>query len=213
MEFCSIGGNVVTNAGGLCCVMYGVTRDAVLGLEVVLADGRVLRTGGRTVKDVAGLDLTRLFVGSEGLLGVVTEVTVRLLPARPAPATLVATFDDVVRAGDAVARIVATGRPSMCEIMDAEVAVFGHAGDGNMHPTIVYPRGDDRRGSGPSSRSPRSSTRVCTSGETVSGEHGIGLAKRGHLLRQVGQVHVDVQRSIKDALDPLGILNPGKSLG
>ena len=85
-EFCSIGGNIGTNAGGLCCVKYGVTRDAVLGLEVVLADGRVIRTGGRTVKDVAGYALTHLFVGSQGTLGIVTEATLRLRPAPPAEA-------------------------------------------------------------------------------------------------------------------------------
>ena len=80
-EFCSIGGNVATNSGGLCCVKYGVTTDYVLGLEVVLADGEVLRTGRRTVKGVAGYDLTRLFVGSEGTLGVITEITLMLRPA------------------------------------------------------------------------------------------------------------------------------------
>ena len=85
-EFCSIGGNIGTNAGGLCCVKYGVTRDAVLGLEVVLADGRVIRTGGRNVKDVAGYSLTHLFVGSQGTLGIVTEATLRLRSGSPAEA-------------------------------------------------------------------------------------------------------------------------------
>ncbi|MGH8828079.1 MAG: FAD-binding oxidoreductase, partial [Jiangellaceae bacterium] len=89
-EFCTIGGNVGTNAGGLCCLKYGVTSDFVLGLTAVLADGRVLRTGRRTAKGVAGYDLTRLFVGSEGTLGVVTEITVRLRPAPKPAATLVA---------------------------------------------------------------------------------------------------------------------------
>ncbi len=320
--FCTIGGNVATNAGGLCCVKYGVTRDAVLGLEVVLADGRVLRTGGRTVKDVAGLDLTRLFVGSEGMLGVVTEVTVRLLPARPAPSTVVATFADLVDAGEAVSAIVATSRPSMCELMDAttvaaveehspsgldlsaaallvlqsdapgssgeaecaeftaacekagatfvmatsdpaesemltmarrsavvalearggwvlddvgvplsripelmagcaaigtahdvEVATFGHAGDGNMHPTVVYPRGDAEAEQRAAQAFVALLDLALDLGGTVTGEHGVGLAKRAHLARQVGEVHLDVQRSVKAALDPLGILNPGKSLG
>src|SRR5580765_6703858 len=91
-EICSIGGNLATNAGGLCCVKYGVTTDYVLGMEVVLADGRVLRTGRRTVKGVAGYDLTRLFVGSEGTLGVITALTLRLLPAAPPACTLVASF-------------------------------------------------------------------------------------------------------------------------
>ena len=83
-EICSIGGNVATNAGGLCCVKYGVTTDHVLGLEVVLADGRALRLGGRAIKDVTGYDLKRLFIGSEGTLGVVTEATLRLRPQPPA---------------------------------------------------------------------------------------------------------------------------------
>lgn len=83
-EICSIGGNIATNAGGLCCVKYGVTTDYVLGLQVVLADGTVLKLGGPRLKDVAGLSLTKLFVGSEGTLGVITEVTLRLLlPADP----------------------------------------------------------------------------------------------------------------------------------
>lgn len=320
-DFCSIGGNVATNAGGLCCVKYGVTRDAVLGLEVVLADGRVLRTGGRTVKDVAGLDLTRLFVGSEGVLGVVTEVTVRLLPTRAQPCTVVAVFDDLVDAGRAVSSVVASMRPSMCELMDAatvaavedlhpsgldrsaaallllqtdepgdagtaeslalqrlceeagasfsmatsdpaegsmltmarrsavtalearggwvlddvgvplsavpalvagcrevgerfdvEVATFGHAGDGNMHPTIVYPRDDaDAKGRAAQAFSALLDLALDLGG-TITGEHGVGLAKRGHLQRQVGDVHLDVQRAVKAALDPRGILNPGKFL-
>src|ERR1700741_380025 len=87
-EICSIGGNMATNAGGLCCVKYGVTTDYVLGLEVVLADGSVVRLGGRTVKDVAGYDLKRLFIGSEGTLGVITSATVRLRPPPPPAATV-----------------------------------------------------------------------------------------------------------------------------
>jgi glycolate oxidase len=100
-EICSIGGNLATNAGGLCCVKYGVTTDYVLGLEAVLADGRAVRVGGRTVKDVAGYDLKRLFVGSEGTLGVITEATLRLRPLPPAATTIAATFDGVVAAGHA----------------------------------------------------------------------------------------------------------------
>ena len=90
---------MATNAGGLCCVKYGVTTDYVLGLEVVLADGRALRLGGRTIKDVAGYDLKRLFTGSEGTLGVITEVRLRLRPPPPAPTTMVATFPDAGRGG------------------------------------------------------------------------------------------------------------------
>ncbi len=117
-EMCSIGGNAATNAGGLCCVKYGVTTDYVLGMQVVLADGTAIRLGGPRLKDVAGLSLTKLFVGSEGTLGVITELTLRLLPA-PAPAsTLVASFGSIEDAADAVLAIMSTLRPSTLELMD-----------------------------------------------------------------------------------------------
>lgn len=117
-EICSIGGNLATNAGGLCCVKYGVTTDYVLGLEVVLADGRAVRLGGRTIKDVAGYDLKRLVVGSEGTLGVITEGLLRLRPLPPPASTVVATFADPVAAGRAVTRIMADLRPAALELMD-----------------------------------------------------------------------------------------------
>ena len=117
-DFCSIGGNVNTNAGGLCCVKYGVTRDAVLGLEVVLADGRVTRLGRRTVKGVAGYDLAGLMVGSEGTLGIVTMARLRLRPMPPQAMTAVAVFDDVVAAGRAVEAVMTAITPSMLELMD-----------------------------------------------------------------------------------------------
>ncbi|HET8992377.1 MULTISPECIES: FAD-linked oxidase C-terminal domain-containing protein [unclassified Rhodococcus (in: high G+C Gram-positive bacteria)] len=117
-EICSIGGNAATNAGGLCCVKYGVTSDYVLGLEVVLADGTAVRLGGPRLKDVAGLSLTKLFVGSEGTLGVITEVTLRLIPPQPPASTMVATFGSVKSAADAVIAITATLRPAMLEFMD-----------------------------------------------------------------------------------------------
>ena len=118
-EICSIGGNIATNAGGLCCVKYGVTTDYVLGLQVVLADGTVVRLGGPRLKDVAGLSLTKLFVGSEGTLGIVTEVTLRLLPTQHRACTVVATFDTVEAAADAVVGVTGQMRPSMLEFMDA----------------------------------------------------------------------------------------------
>ena len=117
-EICSIGGNVATNAGGLCCVKYGVTSDYVLGLTVVLADGRAVRLGGPLLKDVAGLSLTKLFVGSEGTLGIVTEIVLRLIPAQQAPSTLVAVFADLADACAAVLDMTREMRPSMLEFMD-----------------------------------------------------------------------------------------------
>jgi glycolate oxidase len=118
-EICSIGGNIATNAGGLCCVKYGVTTDYVLGLQVVLADGTAVRLGGPRLKDVAGLSLTKLFVGSEGTLGIVTEVTLKLLPAQHRGCTVVASFDNVAAAADAVVTITGKIRPSMLEFMDS----------------------------------------------------------------------------------------------
>lgn len=118
-EFCSIGGNLSTNSGGLCCVKYGVTIDYVLGLEVVLASGEVLRTGRRTVKGVAGYDLTKLFVGAEGTLGIITEATLSLRPKAQRPETLAATFDHSKRAAEGVSAVVGGGVvPSLLEFMD-----------------------------------------------------------------------------------------------
>ncbi|MCZ7631633.1 MAG: FAD-binding protein [Microthrixaceae bacterium] len=117
-EICSIGGNLATNAGGLCCVRYGVTDDYVLGMQVVLADGPAVRLGGTTVKNVAGYDLSSLFVGSEGTLGVITEATLRLRPAPPASAVIVGSFGSLGDAGRAVAAVMAAERPAALELMD-----------------------------------------------------------------------------------------------
>src|SRR5881394_4101274 len=120
MKDCSIGGNIATNAGGPRCLKYGVTRNYVIGLEVVLADGEVLRTGGRVHKNKTGFNLISLFVGSEGMLGVVTEVTLRLLPLPPARATLSAAFATMSQAAAAVQEIFAQGLlPSSLEIADS----------------------------------------------------------------------------------------------
>lgn len=118
-EMCSIGGNAATNAGGLCCVKYGVTTDYVLGMHVVLADGTAVRLGGPRLKDSAGLSLTKLFVGSEGTLGVITELTLRLIPEQPRQSTVVATFPTLEAAAAAILAATATLRPSMLEFMDA----------------------------------------------------------------------------------------------
>lgn len=118
-EQCTIGGNIGTGSGGLCCVKYGVTAEYVLGLEVVLADGRLLRTGRRTAKGVAGYDLTRLFVGSEGSLGVVVRAVLALKPAPPAQLALVAEFPSAEAACAAVCDIMTGGHvPSLLELMD-----------------------------------------------------------------------------------------------
>ena len=319
-EFCSIGGNIGTNAGGLCCVKYGVTRDAVLGLEVVLADGRVIRTGGRNLKDVAGYSLTHLFVGSQGTLGIVTEATLRLRPAPPPKRTLLAFFPTVTSAGDAVAAMAAAGvEPCTLELMDrmtvaavddwhglgldrsaaalllvesdrpgdaadaeldlaqtacegaaatsvvratdpmeadwlrqvrrmayralerlgearmedvgaprarmpqllAEIeriatahdvrcGTFGHAGDGNLHPTFVWERDDAAAEARVHAACEELYRAAIAMGGTVTGEHGIGATRRPFLEEQVGTEALAVMRDIKAALDPLGILNPGK---
>ena len=117
-DFCSIGGNVNTNAGGLCCVKYGTTREAVLGLEVVLADGRVTNLGRRTVKGVAGYDLAGMMVGSEGTLGIVTMARLRLRPLPKPPVTAVAVFGQSSAAGRAAADVMAAVTPSVLELMD-----------------------------------------------------------------------------------------------
>lgn len=117
-QFCSIGGNIATNAGGLCCVKYGVTTDYVLGLEVVLPDGTLVTLGGPRLKDVAGLSLTKLFVGSEGTLGIIVGITLRLIPAQRQPSTLVATFPTLEGTMTAVLEITRSMRPSMLEFMD-----------------------------------------------------------------------------------------------
>src|SRR5918997_2023241 len=118
-DWCTIGGNLAENSGGLTCVKYGVTRDWVLGLEVVLADGAVIRTGGKNIKDVAGYDLTHLFIGSEGTLGIITEATLRLLPTPPPKLTMLAFFPTVAAAGVAVSRMTSAGVvPVTLELMD-----------------------------------------------------------------------------------------------
>ncbi|MEV6926946.1 FAD-linked oxidase C-terminal domain-containing protein [Dactylosporangium sp. NPDC051485] len=326
-EQSTIGGNVSTDAGGMCCVKYGVTSDHVIGLEVVLASGEVLTCGRRTAKGVAGYDLTSLFVGSEGTLGVITEITVRLRPAPEPSLTLVAVFDTFPAAGAAVSAIVGSGmQPSMLELIDrvamsaieayrpmdlpttaaalliasvdsggqapddldrisamcraagaadvfvasdpAEadallaarrlahpalehfaahlfplgggimvddvavprtrlveliegieriatehgvvVATVGHAGDGNLHPIIVIDRSDPVSLAQGQKVFDAIMSLGLSLGGTSTGEHGVGLLKRDWLAREIGPTGLKAHRSIKAALDPDNILNPGK---
>lgn len=321
-ELCTIGGNLAEDSGGLRCVKYGVTRDFVLGLEVVLADGSVIRTGGKNLKDVAGYSLTGLFIGSEGTLGIITEATLRLLRAPPPKLTMLSFFPSVPAAGIAVLAIFAAGVvPVTLELMDrytihavddwhhlgldrdagamlmvesdaggtaAErelevarvaceeagatstlraadateadwlrqarraahgaleragvarmddvgvprsripellgaierisaseglpVGVFGHAGDGNLHPTFVVDREDPTAEGRINQARAAIYAAALALGGTITGEHGTGLAKRAYLEAQRGPDAMRAMRAIKAALDPQGILNPGKVL-
>lgn len=317
-EICSIGGNVATNAGGLCCVKYGVTTDYVLGLDIVLADGTAVTLGGKRIKDVAGLSLLKLFVGSEGTLGVVTRALLRLVPAPPPAATMVAVFGDVDAAARAVVSIRSTLRPSMLEFMDrasvnavedhrsmgldrtagallvaqtdapgparaaelqamrqacmaagarevhitddpdeaemfvaarrlafdaiatrgavlledvgvpipalpelfaaieriadehaVEVPVVAHAGDGNTHPIIVFDPSDPEAAHRAHAAFSAVMQAAIGLGGTITGEHGVGRAKRAALPDQLGADVMDLNRRVKQALDPQNILNPG----
>ncbi|MCF6387211.1 FAD-binding protein [Mycobacterium sp. MBM] len=320
-EICSIGGNIATNAGGLCCVKYGVTTDYVLGLQVVLADGTAVRLGGPRLKDVAGLSLTKMFVGSEGTLGVITEVTLRLLPPQHTPCTVVATFDSVQAAADAVVTITGRIRPSMLEFMDAVainavedklkmgldrtaaammvaasddrgpagaedaefmaevfgnagatevfstsdpaegeafvvarryaipaveakgsllledvgvplpalaalvagiekiaahhdllISVIAHAGDGNTHPLIVFDPADADMARRADVAFGEIMDLAVSLGGTITGEHGVGRLKKPWLAGYLGPEAMELNRRIKTALDPDGILNPGAGL-
>ncbi|OBJ17937.1 FAD-binding oxidoreductase [Mycobacterium sp. 1245801.1] len=320
-EICSIGGNIATNAGGLCCVKYGVTTDYVLGMQVVLADGTAVRLGGPRLKDVAGLSLTKLFVGSEGTLGVVTEVTLRLVPKQNASSIVVASFATVEDAVEAVLGVTARLRPSMLEFMDsvainavedtlrmgldreaaamlvagsdergragsedaeimAEVfaehaatevfstddpdegeafvvarrfcipaveakgsllledvgvplpalgrlvtgiariaaerdlmiSVIAHAGDGNTHPLIVYDPADADMTERAHLAFGEIMDLAVGLGGTITGEHGVGRLKRPWLAGYLGPDVMDLNRRIKQALDPQGILNPGAAI-
>jgi glycolate oxidase subunit GlcD len=323
MKNCTIGGNVATNAGGPRCLKYGVTRNYVLGLEVVLANGEVLRTGGRVHKNKTGFDLIGLFVGSEGLLGVVTEITLRLLPLPPARATLSAAFASVAQAAEAVQAIFAAGfLPSSLEIADhftleaarrdlgkmivpdgnahllvdldgqeesvrseseaicellkkrnpnaleraigeadceklwalrrqfsnslratgltklnedvvvprghlvelmafAEtlqakygfpIACFGHAGDGNIHVNIMADRynRDAAVRENVEHALDELFAQVLAWGGVITGEHGVGLAKKRWWPEAISDVARELHQRLKQMLDPNGILNPGK---
>ncbi|MFD8885515.1 FAD-binding oxidoreductase [Streptomyces erythrochromogenes] len=318
-EQCTIGGNIGTASGGLCCVKYGVTAEYVLGLDVVLADGRLLRTGRRTAKGVAGYDLTRLFVGSEGSLGIVVQAVLALKPAPPRQLALAAEFPSVAAACEAVCAVMEAGlTPSLLELMDrttvhavnalgkmglpeatealllaafdtshapedlaavgelctaagatavvpaedqAEselllqarrmafpalealrpatmiddvcvprsrlgemfdgtaaiaraqgllIGVCAHAGDGNTHPIVCFDPADEDE----TRRARESFGEIMglglSLGGTITGEHGVGVLKKEWLARELGPVGLEMQRAVKHAFDPLGLLNPGK---
>ena len=318
---CTLGGNVATNAGGIKGAKYGTTKDYVLALQVVLPDGRVMRTGSKCMKSSSGYDLTKLFVGSEGTLGVVTEITLKINPKPSLTSTAMATFEDVEDAGRAVSEIMHSGIiPSALEVVDQQTLIainqntdlnlpeveailiaetdghtreetqfqlnkvieifkknnastvkhattkeetealwtarksayavmsrinyslavedlsvpmskvpnmlktisdlskkydlkiptVGHAGDGNLHPTISYDSTNPDEVNRVEQASAELFAKVIELGGTVTGEHGIGLAKAPFMCLEHDPVAMDVMRSIKKSFDPNNILNPGK---
>ncbi|SDS37819.1 glycolate oxidase [Microlunatus soli] len=318
----SIGGNVATNAGGVCCVKYGVTGDYVLGLEIVTGRGEVARIGKRTAKGVAGYDLTSLLVGSEGTLGIVTEITLRLRWQRPAEHTVVGYFDSITDAGVAVTKIAEAGlTPSALELVDRQcleavdawknmglsadadvillarcdapddagaveaagvaaafdaggatwsaatddqeegdalfaarrlaypalerlgpvltediclplrqvpamlariqqiavdhettIANIAHVGDGNLHPLLITPIGDEPARVRAQAAFADIIAGCLELGGTVTGEHGVGVLKLNGLASELSPVVQRMQADVKAALDPYRILNPGKAI-
>jgi glycolate oxidase len=317
----TLGGNVATNAGGVKGAKYGTTRDYVLGLQVVLPDGRIMRTGSKTMKSVSGYDLTRLFVGSEGTLGVVTEITLKINPRTTATSTSMATFQSLEDAGRAVSQIIYSGIvPSVLEILGREtiiainkntdlnlpevdaillaetdgytqeetryqmkkvmevfhknnaqevreantaeeaaelwkarksayavlarikthfaledvtvpmskvadllkgvdaigrkhaiqIATFGHAGDGNLHPQILYDGHNPDEVKRVEAATGELFKLAIDLGGTLTGEHGIGLSKAPYMTLEHDPVAMDVMRTLKRMFDPNNILNPGK---
>lgn len=317
----TLGGNVATNAGGIKGAKYGTTKDYVLSLQVVLPDGRVMRTGSKCMKSSSGYDLTKLFVGSEGTLGVVTEITLKINPKPSLSSTAMATFEDLEDAGRAVSEIMHSGiLPSALEVVDQQTLIainqntdlnlpeveailiaetdghtreetqfqlnkvieifkknnastvkqaatkeeaealwtarksayavmsrinnslavedlsvpmskvpnilktisdlakkydlkiptVGHAGDGNLHPTISYDSTNPDEVKRVEQASAELFEKVIELGGTLTGEHGIGLAKAPFMHLEHDPVAMDVMRSIKKSFDPNNILNPGK---
>ena len=320
-HYSTLGGNVACDAGGARCLKYGITGDYVMALEAVLADGRVMRVGGKATKNVTGYDLVRLLVGSEGTLAIITEVTVRFIAAPQTERIAQAIFPRLTDAGRAINGVLASGaNPSMIEIMDetaiksveeylhmglpldveailliqtdgdeadavrgieiaAEICrqngasevrvaatpeeseemwkargsisgslgrirpnklgeditvphsaipemiarikaisakwdlpivIFGHAGDGNLHPNILFDKHDPEE-YGRVEQAVGDLFRAAVEvGGSLSGEHGVGVLKRPYLEMAMGSVAVEMQRRIKQAWDPNNILNPGK---
>lgn len=320
-SICTIGGNLAENAGGPRGVKYGVTKDYVIGLEVVTAEGKLIKTGGSTVKNVTGYDLTKLLIGSEGTLGIITEATLRLIPKPLDTMTAMIIFNDLYTAGKSISKILTAGvRPSKMEILDQNsinkvedyaglnlprnaaaiilvevdgdpevlpkelavikealeeigvtniqvaenkeqeqklwqvrklvspaivtsgytkisedatvplskipdmfkkideiknkynlnIVVFGHAGDGNLHPTINTNMRDIEEVKNVEFAVEEIFNYAIELGGTLSGEHGIGTMKKAFMINEVGEDGLTFQKAIKQALDPKNILNPGK---
>ena len=321
MRISTIGGNVAENSGGLRGLKYGVTRDYVMGLEVVLASGEIARFGNKCVKDVAGYSLKDLFIGSEGTLGIITEVLLKLVPRPAARRTMLALYDRIEDAAQTVSAIVAAhiipctlefldrmtavcvedyahvGLPTDCEAVllmetdghpavvadegdrmealarangardvrtakdeaealqlasarrnafsalarqrpttiledvtvprselagmvrfiadtarefDLQIGTFGHMGDGNLHPTFLSDERDGDEMHRVHEALEAIVKRTLEVGGTITGEHGVGLAKKPWLRQQMGDASLELMRQIKRTLDPRGILNPGK---
>jgi glycolate dehydrogenase FAD-linked subunit len=320
-KVCTLGGNVATNAGGIKGAKYGTTKDYVLALEVVVPDGRILRTGSKCMKTSSGYDLTKLFVGSEGTLGVITEITLKINPKPPLTSTAMATFEDLEDAGRAVSEIMHSGiLPSALEVVDQQTLIainqntdldlpeveailvaetdghtreetefqldkiinifkqnnaasvkqadtkeevealwtarkaaypvmaqinnnlyvedlsvpmskvpdmlkvisdlankydlkiptVGHAGDGNLHPCISIDGTNPDEVERMHQASAELFEKVIDFGGTLTGEHGIGLAKASFMHMEHDEVAMDVMCSVKRLFDPNNILNPGK---
>jgi glycolate oxidase len=320
----TLGGNVACNAGGPRCLKYGITGDYVLGLTVVLADGRTIKTGGKSIKNVTGYNLTQLFIGSEGTLGVITEILVKLIGKPRHVRTALATYDQLDDASQTVNAVLRTGVvPATLELMDETaiscieeamglglpldkeailiiecdgndkgtvlreidlvadicrrygaadvqvakdedqrdelwrarrsvspslarkapnklgedisvprsqipaavrrikeisrqydlpIVVFGHAGDGNLHPNVLFDMRDADQWARVQGAVDEIFAMAVELGGTLSGEHGVGVLKRAYMRDALGADSLDVQRRIKHALDPKNILCPGKVL-
>lgn len=321
-KYSTLGGNIAENAGGMRAVKYGVTNNYVMGLEVVLADGSVIQTGGKAIKNVTGYNLTQLLVGSEGTLGVVTKILLRLIPMPKARNTLQLMFPSLDEACGTIHTMLQSGLiPAAAELMDktsiqavarhrkldidpsiaaciileidgpdsenldtqaekikeiankhgvkevriagsfkeseeiwairrglssaigamapnrfgedisvprdafpeiirrirkiAEkydltIAVYGHAGDGNVHPSVLCDMSNPDHAGKVHHAIAEIFTEALAVGGTLSGEHGIGITKKPYLINALGEAGVNAHKAIKQALDPKGILNPGK---
>ncbi len=321
MQISQIGGNINENAGGLRGLKYGVTRDYVMGLEIVLPNGEIIHTGGKLAKDVAGYDLTRLFVGSEGTLGIVTQATLKLVPKPETKKTMLALFDDLETSAEAVSAIIANRIiPATLEFLDQQtvrvvedfariglptdvgavllieqdgpaevverdmakiekicretkavdvqvaktnaeaealtsarrtalsalsrvrpttiledatvprseiakmvraiediaekyqltICTFGHAGDGNLHPTCLTDARDEKEMILVEKAFEEIFQKAIELGGTITGEHGVGAMKLPYLNLKVGEAGIEVLRGIKQSIDPNNIMNPGK---